>query len=543
MAPIACGRAGLEDDLSSGGAGGSGAVGGVGGGPVGGFGGGPLGGAGGVGGFGGGPLGGAGGAGGFGGGPVGGFGGTGGGPSGDCCSPHDFPACNIPSVAQCVCATDNFCCEQSWDELCVEEVTSLGCGNCGGTGGVGGGPVGGFGGTGGFGGGPVGGFGGSGGFGGGPIGGAGGVGGFGGGPIGGFGGVGGFGGGPIGGAGGVGGFGGGPIGGFGGVGGFGGSGGAPTGDCCTVHSSPGCIDPKIAQCVCATDAYCCQVDWDSLCVDEVTSLGCGKCGGTGGAGGVGGFGGFGGGPGGFGGTGGSPTFCGNGVPEPGEQCDLGPGNQDRPAFQLQQGAINVAIIPLDTGSSAQQFYAYSSASSHTGFEELMASRMILQRNTNGGQLSLIIVHGIDQNSSGQNQPGTQVKASISGLPAQTFVTVADDTLSEFNKSGSSTAVGAWQFASNSDGGAISSFPIPGNWIVNVSMGFSSGINDWAFVNGNSGFISLNLNQSVALIAYDSPSKCRSNCTVPVCGDGILDGGEVCEPALTKNCAPGCKSLL
>ncbi|MEZ4227340.1 MAG: hypothetical protein R3B13_40760 [Polyangiaceae bacterium] len=502
IAPIACGRAGLEDDtFGLGGTSGSGASGGAGGGGSGGLGGGGLGG-GGLGGTG------AAGAGGIGGGPVGGFGGTGGSPSGDCCSPHDFPGCEFPGVAQCVCAADAFCCQQAWDDLCVEEVSTLGCGSCG---------TGGSGGVGGFGGGPVGGFGG---------------GGFGGGPIGGFGGI---GGGPVGGFGGI---GGGPV------GGFGGTGGAPPGDCCMVNPTPFCIDPKIASCVCASDPFCCQQNWDDICVSEVTSLGCGKCGGTGGSGGVGGFGGFGGGPiGGFGGTGGTPGFCGNGVTEPGEQCDLGPGNQDRPAFLLQQGAVNVPVTPLDTGSNAVNFYGYSSASSHTGFEELMASRIILHRNVNGGQLSLIMHHGIDFNSSGLSQPSTQVKAVLSGLPSQTFVTVADDTLSEFNKDSSTSAFGAWQFAQNSDGGALSQLPIPGNWIINITLGFSPGINDLAFVHGNASFVNLNLNQSITLIANDSPAKCRMNCTIPVCGDGILDGGEVCEPALTKNCAPGCKSLL
>lgn len=360
---------------------------------------------------------------------------------------------------------------------------------------------------------------------------------------------GGLGGGGLGGTGaaGAGGIGGGPV------GGFGGTGGSPSGDCCSPHDFPGCEFPGVAQCVCAADAFCCQQAWDDLCVEEVSTLGCGSCG-TGGSGGVGGFGGgpvggfggggFGGGPiGGFGGTGGTPGFCGNGVTEPGEQCDLGPGNQDRPAFLLQQGAVNVPVTPLDTGSNAVNFYGYSSASSHTGFEELMASRIILHRNVNGGQLSLIMHHGIDFNSSGLSQPSTQVKAVLSGLPSQTFVTVADDTLSEFNKDSSTSAFGAWQFAQNSDGGALSQLPIPGNWIINITLGFSPGINDLAFVHGNASFVNLNLNQSITLIANDSPAKCRMNCTIPVCGDGILDGGEVCEPALTKNCAPGCKSLL
>ncbi|MCC6665605.1 MAG: hypothetical protein IT375_17760 [Polyangiaceae bacterium] len=126
-------------------------------------------------------------------------------------------------------------------------------------------------------------------------------------------------GGGSGGAGGGGGFGG--FGGFGGVagaggfGGFGGSGGGGgfTGDCCMTQPGPGCGDPSVWQCVCPKDSFCCNNNWDSICVNEVTSLGCGKCGGSGGAGGGGGAGGVSGG----GGSGGvplcNPQFC----PKPG----------------------------------------------------------------------------------------------------------------------------------------------------------------------------------------------------------------------------------
>ncbi|MCB9583672.1 MAG: DUF4215 domain-containing protein [Polyangiaceae bacterium] len=501
LAPVACGRAGLEDDLYGTGGTGTGATG------SGATGGGATGGTGGIGGIGGAP----GGSGGIGGGPggSGGMGGTGG--QSSCCIPSQTPGCVDPNVSSCVCATDSFCCEQSWDNLCVDEVTSLGCGNCG------------TGGSGGFGGGP---------------GGSGGIGGFGGGP-GGSGGIGGFGGGP-GGSGGIGGFGGGP-GGSGGIGGFGGSGGTgggPAGDCCVPTQAPSCLDPQIAQCVCATDGFCCQVSWDSLCVSEVDSLGCGSCGGTGGTGGMGGS----------GGTGGAPGFCGDGIPQPGEQCDLGPGNEDRPAFQAQRGNLVFAVTPLDMAATVQSFYAYSSASSHTGFEALGASRAMLQRNVNTGQLSLVMVHGIDQNSSGQNQPPSAVKCQMSGLPSSTFVTVADDTLSEFNKNSATTAIGSWQFQSNSDGGAISSLPVPGNWTVTVDMGFGSGISSFAFVNGNKAIVGLGSVASPAPLvirAFNTPSKCRTSCTIPKCGDGILDGGEVCDDGNNVSgdgCSANCKSL-
>jgi hypothetical protein len=73
--------------------------------------------------------------------------------------------------------------------------------------------------------------------------------------------------------------------------GTGGSGaGGSTGGCCTAQSGPGCSDAAVEQCVCAQDSYCCDTKWDSICVGEVDSFGCGSCGG-GGAGGTGGSGG------------------------------------------------------------------------------------------------------------------------------------------------------------------------------------------------------------------------------------------------------------
>jgi hypothetical protein len=48
-------------------------------------------------------------------------------------------------------------------------------------------------------------------------------------------------------------------------------------NCCELGHGPGCSDPDIEACVCAVDAYCCEVEWDTICVNEVISLGCGTC--------------------------------------------------------------------------------------------------------------------------------------------------------------------------------------------------------------------------------------------------------------------------
>ena len=41
-----------------------------------------------------------------------------------------------------------------------------------------------------------------------------------------------------------------------------------------------CVDPDCAghqACVCVQDSFCCNVEWDRLCVVRVASLGCGLC--------------------------------------------------------------------------------------------------------------------------------------------------------------------------------------------------------------------------------------------------------------------------
>lgn len=53
------------------------------------------------------------------------------------------------------------------------------------------------------------------------------------------------------------------------------------GDCCFANGSPGCSDPAVEGCVCSYDSYCCSTSWDSLCADEVEDYGCGSCSGGG----------------------------------------------------------------------------------------------------------------------------------------------------------------------------------------------------------------------------------------------------------------------
>jgi cysteine-rich repeat protein len=384
----------------------------------------------------------------------------------------------------------------------------------------------------------------------------------------------------FGGSGGSGGFGGGGSGGFGGSGGsggFGGSGGAVScpggviisngfcqscidGACC--GESQGCRNDKecngLLQCLlsCGDDPSCQESCVNQFpggiprlqllgeCVESSCAFACsgeGGAGGTAGSGGsagAAGSGGFGGG--GSGGAGGSANLCGDGKLGPGETCDDGPKNTDTSALLLLVNGAAIPVTPLDRSGTAQSFYNYFSASSHTGFEEVGASRIMLHRNVNTGQMSLVLHHGIDFNTSGQQQPSGKVQMKISG-PESMFVIFADDNQQELSMVGPGTVSGNWTFTNNSDGGILGGFPLPGDWNLDISPFFQQGIQSWAFVDGSGKLRELGINGSLTLQSRSSSQGlCRLDCTVPTCGDGRLDAGEQCDDGNQSN-TDGCRS--
>ncbi|MCK4658494.1 MAG: hypothetical protein KAV82_03140 [Phycisphaerae bacterium] len=48
----------------------------------------------------------------------------------NCCETGSGPGCSDPAIEDCVCQIDRYCCLTLWDEICVDEVLSLGCGTC-----------------------------------------------------------------------------------------------------------------------------------------------------------------------------------------------------------------------------------------------------------------------------------------------------------------------------------------------------------------------------------------------------------------------------
>jgi cysteine-rich repeat protein len=237
--------------------------------------------------------------------------------------------------------------------------------------------------------------------------------------------------------------------------------------------------------------------------------------------------------------------CGNGVVEGTEQCDLGPANQERPALVARQlGGPASIVSPFGTTATSSQFYNYYSSSAHTGLEAMLSSRVLLHRDLTTGNLSLVMVHGIDYDTSGQNQPQSKVSFALSGVPTGATVVLSDDG-GELTATGPGAFQANWSFQSNTDGGVIGTLTFPGDWTILVTPTFTQGIGSWSYVDGSGKFIHLNLTGALALRAFSTPSKCRTNCTVPKCGDSIVDGGEVCDDGNTvggDGCAADCKSL-
>ena len=242
-----------------------------------------------------------------------------------------------------------------------------------------------------------------------------------------------------------------------------------------------------------------------------------------------------------------PTFCGDGIldEEDGEACDLGEDNEDRPAIMLIHRGFTRAVMPLDRAEGAVSFYDYVSESSHTGFEERDLSVLMLHRDTTTEALSLVVHHGIDEDTTGVTLDHGLVDMDLSGLPSETVVLLADEPQDEVFLDGGGEARGRWEFWRNSDGAVFGTIPFPGSWRIVVDVAFHDGIDRWGFVSRDGDVRSLSESDDAVLQAYDTPSRCRTDCTVPRCGDGIVDGGEICDDGNATDgdgCSDACSSL-
>lgn len=242
-----------------------------------------------------------------------------------------------------------------------------------------------------------------------------------------------------------------------------------------------------------------------------------------------------------------PASCGDGIvdPDAGEACDLGEDNEDRPAIVLIHRERRRAVMPLDRDASAVSFYDYASESSHTGFEERDRSVLILHRDVGTEALALVTHHGIDEDATGVTLDHGLVDMDLSGLPSEAGVLLADEPTDEVFFDGNGEVRGRWEFWRNSDGAVLGPLPFPGRWRVVVEVAFLDGIERWSFVGADGEPVVLSDDDAAVLVAHDTPSRCRTDCTIPRCGDGVVDGGEVCDDGNVEGgdgCAADCASL-
>jgi len=241
-----------------------------------------------------------------------------------------------------------------------------------------------------------------------------------------------------------------------------------------------------------------------------------------------------------------PAICGDGFTRTGiESCDQGPRNAERPAFELVQNGIRRPVHPRVDNQDPEILYDYQSASSHIGDEKIESSFAFIYRKRPRGDLSLFFYHGADFDGGESEQPEASVMMSIKHLPKGVFVAVADDHKPEFRMIDEHTAEGDWRFRKNTDGGVLSGFGLIDSWALEIEADFIEGINAWSFWDSDKSEHSLELFQPAWLVAYGKSDSCRPDCTQPVCGDGILDGGEICDDANRLNgdgCSADCSRL-
>lgn len=242
------------------------------------------------------------------------------------------------------------------------------------------------------------------------------------------------------------------------------------------------------------------------------------------------------------------TTCGNGVIDLGEECDDASQNRDAPALRIEHGDVTLPVLPVTTTESLISYYDYFSKSAHTGLEALNTSRAFLYFGKSTQQLGLVVVHGIDLDTSGIAQPESTVYSFIDGIPASAEIAIIDDDPDEFFPAGPGAVIGDWWFASNSDGGAIDALPFPGDWAITFGVEFTGGVDTWTYADGDgydgeTVFLPLEPDDPLTIISSTDASTCRRDCTVPRCGDGILDAGEVCDDRGAGGCSADCQFVL
>ena len=212
-----------------------------------------------------------------------------------------------------------------------------------------------------------------------------------------------------------------------------------------------------------------------------------------------------------------PAECGNGLVEPGEECDLGDRNADVAALRLRQGDREWLPQPVGSIDAPRVFYDYRSESAHTGYERPRRASMLVYRDWDQPEDYLVFVFS-------QDEGGFDGSAEITVRGLEPGAIVLGDEPDELLMSSGGTASASYHWFSNSDGGVIS-LPCPGT--TTVTIGSTTFIDDWVWTAAG-GPIELELGEDLEIECAAVPSGCRTDCRRPRCGDDWLDPGEDCD---------------
>jgi cysteine-rich repeat protein len=189
------------------------------------------------------------------------------------------------------------------------------------------------------------------------------------------------------------------------------------------------------------------------------------------------------------------------------------------------------------------FYDYDSASAHTGFELPNVASAFLYVDPSDNDLALFFLAGRDGDLGlPPAQPESDVEVFFRGLPLATSIAISDDS-GEVTRLSGTDARARWSFNDNSDGAVFTRLSWSESWRVVIEGTYRAGISSVRYVDGDGRGRPMVLRDAVVIEHRAGRSQCRTDCRIPRCGDGFVDGGERCDDGNTRSgdgCAADCQ---
>jgi len=146
------------------------------------------------------------------------------------------------------------------------------------------------------------------------------------------------------------------------------------------------------------------------------------------------------------------------------------------SYTLEQGDFSTTLVPLQDSQSVTDFYNYSNFQSNTGLEVNGRTQLFLYENTNTGNVSLVVLHGLADGGAGD------VSFSFEGLPDGTQFQVQDDPDDTWSLN-VPTAQVDWSWQAGFNDGAVLG-PLSRTFEMTIAPQFNSGIDELAALSGD-----------------------------------------------------------